>query len=173
MNATAAKLIASILLACLPLASMAAPGTPIGGIIVKGGKNPGGQMRALGTTDAAGNFTVEFAEGGEYRIEFSGKSNKEFGERAQAGVKLDYVIGKGNEMAADARRNAPAVSQQATFQDKIGTAYVLITVPQGGGFIRGTLRASDSMNENQAAERGINESGVSVKSTKPKGGIKR
>jgi hypothetical protein len=34
------------------------PGTPIGGIIVKGGKNPGGQMFVQTTTDAAGNYTL-------------------------------------------------------------------------------------------------------------------
>lgn len=35
-----------------------APGTPIGGIIVKGGKNPGGQMFVQTVTDAAGNYTL-------------------------------------------------------------------------------------------------------------------
>jgi len=34
------------------------PGTPIGGIIVKGGKNPGGQMFTQTSTDAAGNYTL-------------------------------------------------------------------------------------------------------------------
>lgn len=34
------------------------PGTPIGGIIVKGGKNPGGQMFVQTITDAAGNYTL-------------------------------------------------------------------------------------------------------------------
>ena len=34
------------------------PGTPIGGIIVKGGKNPGGQMFVQTTTDALGNYTL-------------------------------------------------------------------------------------------------------------------
>jgi hypothetical protein len=34
------------------------PGTPIGGIIVKGGKNPGGQMFVQTLTDAAGNYTL-------------------------------------------------------------------------------------------------------------------
>jgi hypothetical protein len=34
------------------------PGTPIGGIIVKGGKNPGGQMFVQTTTDANGAYTL-------------------------------------------------------------------------------------------------------------------
>ena len=36
-----------------------APGNPIGGIIVKGGKNPGGQMFVQTTTDAAGAYTLQ------------------------------------------------------------------------------------------------------------------
>lgn len=35
-----------------------APGNPIGGIIVKGGKNPGGTMFAQTTTDASGGYTL-------------------------------------------------------------------------------------------------------------------
>lgn len=34
------------------------PGTPIGGIIVKGGKNPGGQMFVQTTTDGNGVYTL-------------------------------------------------------------------------------------------------------------------
>jgi hypothetical protein len=34
------------------------PGTPIGGIIVKGGKNPGGQMFVQTTTDANGDYSL-------------------------------------------------------------------------------------------------------------------
>ena len=34
------------------------PGNPIGGIIVKGGKNPGGQMFVQTTTDALGNYIL-------------------------------------------------------------------------------------------------------------------
>lgn len=35
-----------------------APGQPIGGIVVKGGKNPGGNMFAQTTTDASGTYTL-------------------------------------------------------------------------------------------------------------------
>ncbi|MES2880656.1 MAG: carboxypeptidase-like regulatory domain-containing protein, partial [Bacteroidota bacterium] len=44
------------------ISAMARPGTPIGGIIVKGGKNPGGQMRTT-TTNEHGEF--EFTNWGE------------------------------------------------------------------------------------------------------------
>jgi hypothetical protein len=45
----------------------ARPGTPIGGIIVKGGKNPGGQMRQLQTNDY-GEFEYTGLDAGNYRI---------------------------------------------------------------------------------------------------------
>jgi hypothetical protein len=45
----------------------ARPGTPIGGIIVKGGKNPGGQMRQLQTNDY-GEFEYKGLDAGNYRI---------------------------------------------------------------------------------------------------------
>jgi hypothetical protein len=35
------------------------PGQPIGGIIVKGGRNPGGQMFVQTTTDTLGNYTLQ------------------------------------------------------------------------------------------------------------------
>lgn len=40
-----------------PMAPLA-PGQPIGGIVVKGGKNPGGSMFAQTTTDANGTYTL-------------------------------------------------------------------------------------------------------------------
>ena len=43
------------------------PGTPIGGIIVKGGKNPGGQMRAVQTNEH-GAFEFTNMEKGNYSI---------------------------------------------------------------------------------------------------------
>lgn len=46
------------------------PGTPIGGIIVKGGKNPGGQMFTT-TTNANGEFEFDVTEPGNYKFEIS------------------------------------------------------------------------------------------------------
>jgi hypothetical protein len=40
------------------LSQVAVPGNPIGGIIVKGGKNPGGQMFVQTTTDTNGTYTL-------------------------------------------------------------------------------------------------------------------
>jgi hypothetical protein len=46
---------------------MAVPGTPIGGIIVKQGRNPpGGQTLVLTTKDADGKFTIIPSQGGDY-----------------------------------------------------------------------------------------------------------
>ena len=43
------------------------PGTPIGGIIVKGGKNPGGQMKNF-VVDDQGNIRFEVLEAGNYKF---------------------------------------------------------------------------------------------------------
>ena len=43
------------------------PGQPIGGIIVKGGKNPGGQMKNL-VVDDQGNIRFEVLEAGNYKF---------------------------------------------------------------------------------------------------------
>ena len=43
------------------------PGTPIGGIVVKGGKNPGGQMKNF-VVDDQGNIRFEVLEAGNYKF---------------------------------------------------------------------------------------------------------
>ena len=43
------------------------PGQPIGGIIVKGGKNPGGQMKNF-VVDDQGNIRFEVLEAGNYKF---------------------------------------------------------------------------------------------------------
>lgn len=50
------------------LSQIAVPGNPIGGIIVKGGKNPGGQMFSQTTTDANGNYSFGNLPPGDYFI---------------------------------------------------------------------------------------------------------
>ncbi len=50
-----------------PPGPAARPGTPIGGIIVKGGKNPGGQMRQLQTNNY-GEFEYTGLDAGNYSI---------------------------------------------------------------------------------------------------------
>lgn len=45
-----------------------APGQPIGGIIVKGGRNPGGQMFVQTTTDTSGHYKISGLPYGDYFI---------------------------------------------------------------------------------------------------------
>jgi hypothetical protein len=82
------KKIAFLTLAMFSLAAVAAPGGSIGGIIVKGGKNPGGQMMVLGTTDANGKFDIKLAEGGDYRLEFVARNKAAPAERGRPALSL-------------------------------------------------------------------------------------
>jgi hypothetical protein len=69
MNFVALKVTAVSLITTNVFASaaMAVPGTPIGGIIVKQGRNPpGGQTLVLTTKDADGKFTIIPSQGGDY-----------------------------------------------------------------------------------------------------------
>lgn len=72
---------------------MAKPGNPIGGIIVKGGKNPGGSMTNL-TVDKNGNIRFEVLEAGNYKFMAETpdntnqqKTKKKTVEKATSGLK--------------------------------------------------------------------------------------
>ncbi|MFT3678000.1 MAG: hypothetical protein QM781_19065 [Chitinophagaceae bacterium] len=72
---------------------MAKPGTPIGGIVVKGGKNPGGNMTNL-TVDRNGNIRFEVLEAGNYKFMVETpdntnqqKTKKKTVEKATSGLK--------------------------------------------------------------------------------------
>ncbi len=120
-NNIASLLFLSALLApCL----FAVPGTPIGGIVVKGGKNPGGAMSVRATTNADGRFTITFAEAGEYRLMMGGAAPKN-------GYQLDYSLNP----PGSAARTAPAHAH-------IPSGEVIITVPAGGGTISGVLTSA-------------------------------
>lgn len=78
-------------------AAMAKPGNPIGGIIVKGGKNPGGSFMVL-TVNDKGQIGFEVVEAGNYKLTFetSGASTpktdesskkKKVVEKATSGLK--------------------------------------------------------------------------------------
>lgn len=136
----------------------AAPGAPIKGVSVKGGKNPGGQMLVRATTDSSGNFSMDFSEGGEYRLVFDQQDTRNsVGERVAAVMQLDYTI----HTPTDSARHTP-------FQNKIDREAIIITVPKGGGTIRGVLRSIDATSTAEPTQRAINEAGVSVKSTPDK-----
>ncbi len=193
MKLTGATLLAAITFLYLSNVAGAIAGTPIGGIVVKGGKNPGGQMRALATTDATGKFKIEFVEGGDYKLEFEGTSRKDFGERMKAGLEVVYVLKKIDKMAADAKQEAATsnrhtpfhnklengqtvvtvMSRHTPFHNKRDNALLIVTVPTGGGVISGVLQTANASDTDHAAQRSINQIGISVKSPTPKGGVKK
>ncbi|MBN8861013.1 MAG: hypothetical protein J0H29_21660 [Sphingobacteriales bacterium] len=79
-------------------AAMAQPGNPIGGIMVKGGKNPGGSFIIL-TVDNKGQIGFEVLEPGNYKLiiaapdadqpamESTNKSKEKIKEKATSGLK--------------------------------------------------------------------------------------
>jgi len=75
----------------LQAAAMARPGSPIGGIVVKGGKNPGGNTLNL-VTDENGEVIFTAPEAGEYKLQFAapqpdGKSISEQGVKESTPTK--------------------------------------------------------------------------------------
>ena len=164
MKFSSATIISFLTLAVVSFAAVAAPGTPIGGITVKGGKNPGGQMLVLGTTDTEGKFKIKFVESGDYKLEFVGKANKSPVARDTDGVRLEYAV----RAVADTQKLATAPSHTARFANNLGNAKLLVTVPKGGAEITGVLQTTSAVEASPMAARAINESGVSVKSSTPK-----
>ena len=149
----------AVLIGLIATSLLAAPGGPIGGIIVKGGKNPGGQMRVLATTDSGGKFTVNIAEGGEYKLTFeSQQASKDFGDRVNAGLELNYTV-----------KTSTSEARHTPFHNKFKGAETIITLPTGGGVISAVLSSTSSTLIVDPAQRSINESGVSVKSEPKKG----
>lgn len=89
--------------------AFAKPGNPIGGIIVKGGKNPGGNMMVI-TSNDKGEFELNGLETGNYQFSFTtpetpqGKSISEKGlkrnetaEAARPGNPIGGIIVKGGK----------------------------------------------------------------------------
>lgn len=84
----------------LPNQNMARPGQPIKGVIVKGGKNPGGNMIMV-TSDESGNFELNGLEKGFYRFALELPDNLQGKSIDQKGVKREevrtYTGGRKNE----------------------------------------------------------------------------
>ena len=66
------------------------PGQPIGGIIVKGGRNPGGEMLTM-TTDENGEFLLSATEPGNYLFRISNTPTNEKGIQ-EAGIKNPEAV---------------------------------------------------------------------------------
>jgi 5-hydroxyisourate hydrolase-like protein (transthyretin family) len=156
-------IIAMVFVFFLNVVLAATSGTPIKGVIVKGGRNPGGQMLVLATTNRDGSFTIEFAEGGEYKLVFEAKSRNEFSARVNAGMELEYALTAKEQITAVSEQKAAEISRHTPFHNKIVDAQTIVVVPQGGGVIRGILRSINPSEIERNAERSIKEKGVSVK----------
>ncbi len=122
-------------------------------------------MLVLGTTDAEGKFKIKFAESGDYKLEFVGRVNKNLVARGADDVGLEYAV----RAVADTQKLLQGASHTARFSSNLGNAQLVVTVPKGGAEIAGVLQTTSPVEAGPSAERAINESGVSVKSSKPKG----
>ena len=168
MNSTILKLLSLLTLAIVSIAAAAAPGTPIGGIVVKGGKNPGGHMAVLATTDSKGRFAMAFSEQGEYRIEFGIGAKTALREHPVGDFRLDYVVTPNGGSSESKRTEA---SRTTLLSSNFKNARLLVVVPNGGVEITGAFQSAET-DQGPAADRAINEAGVSVKSSRPKGSAK-
>lgn len=146
MNIRASRTIA-IVFAMLCISTIAAaPGNPIGGIIVKGGKNPGGEMRALATTDRNGEFTIEFREGGEYKIAFEFKAGDQRRNQIKDGMQLEYTVKSSGTAAHSMTRQASRTVPSATVLVKIDRATILIAIPTNGATVSGKIQWANPSN---------------------------
>lgn len=172
MNVTALRVLLAATLVYASSAVLAAPGEPIGGIVVKGGSNPGGQMQILATTDASGEFAVTFEEGGDYWLQFDRRTS-DIGEPSQAELEVDYAINKHDAgSAAEPAGQAQQAGRHAHLHSRLDNGRMVVAVPEGGAEIRGVLRSVAAASASPAA-RSICESGVSCSPPKPKGGVKK
>ncbi len=168
----AARVLLVVSLLAFASTLLAAPGRPVGGVIVKGGKNPGGQMRVMATTDAAGKFSVRFAEGGEYTLEFDARSSRSLEERVRPGLQVEYVVQRNGGSAAERRQQAASAGRHTPFQHRLENARMVVTLPKGGGELRGVLQALPASDTAQAS-RSINAPGASIAASKPNGSVRK
>ena len=155
MNLKIVQLVSLLTLAVVSIAAVAGPGTPIGGIIVKGGRNPGGQMLVLATTDSKGRFDIAFPEEGEYRVEF-GVGAKTTLREAPIEVRLDYVV---TPMCCRSQSKPTDASRATILSNNFKNTRLLIVVPKGGADISGAFQSA-ATNQGPAADKGITQSGI-------------
>ena len=156
MNFKIVKLVSLLTLAVVSIAAVAAPGTPIGGIVVKGGKNPGGQMLVLATTDSKGRFDIALPEEGEYRIEFGMGAKTRLRETPIGEVRLDYVV---TPMCCRSQSKPTDASRTTILSNKFTNAPLLIVVPKGGADISGAFQP-EATKKGPTAGKGIQENGI-------------
>ena len=156
MNFSIVKIVSLLTLAVVSIAAVAAPGTPIGGIVVKGGRNPGGQMLVLATTDSKGRFDIAFSEEGEYRIEFGIGAKTTLREAPIGEVRLDYVVAP---MCCRSQSKPTDASRTTILSNNFKDARLLIVVPKGGADISGAFQSA-ATKKGPTAGKGITQSGI-------------
>jgi hypothetical protein len=115
--------------------AMAAPGNPIGGIIVKGGKNPGGNMLQFVSNDngevimnglEAGSYTFRLATGEQPAGKSISEQGVKRGEMAKPGNPIGGIIVKGGKNPGGGM-NIQAVSNE--------NGDVELTIPEAGDYL--------------------------------------
>ena len=156
MNYKIVKLVSLLTLAVVSIAAVAGPGEPIGGIVVKGGKNPGGQMLVLATTDSKGRFDIAFPEEGEYRIELGMGAKTTLREAPTGEARLDYVV---TPMCCRSQAKPTDASRTTILSNNLKNARLLIVVPKGGADISGAFQSA-ATKKGPTANKGIQENGI-------------
>ena len=156
MNFKIVKLVSLLTLAVVSIAAVAGPGQPIGGIIVKGGKNPGGQMLVLATTDSKGRFDIAFPEEGEYRIEFGMGAKTTLCEAPIGELRLYYVV---TTMCCRSQSKPTDASRTTISSNNSKNARLLIIVPKDGADISGVFQSA-ATKKGPTAGKGITQSGI-------------
>lgn len=162
----------------------ARPGGPIGGIIVKGGKNPGGQMRQLQTNNYgefeytgldAGNYSIT----AEYEIHINDQTIIEVGDSATTRAQ-DHNSSRSNKTASSIAPNphggdtskTKAQDHNSTRSNK--TANSVAPNPEGGSststkvqvtsLLQTVLETEELLNNDNVSNRtGVNTSRSNIK----------
>lgn len=108
------------------------PGTPIGGIIVKGGKNPGGQMITT-TTNEKGEIALNILEAGNYKFTITAPQQNI--EQAASKDTRTYTGGRKNEEVA-------ATSERKGWDGTVKGGSYVAGGPIGGIIVKGGRNAS-------------------------------
>ncbi|RZK57808.1 MAG: hypothetical protein EOO91_09440 [Pedobacter sp.] len=109
------------------------PGTPIGGIIVKGGKNPGGQMMTT-TTNDKGEIVLNILEAGNYKFTITAPQTA-VAEQAASKDNRTYTGGRKNEEAS-------ATSERKGWDGTVKGGSRVAGEPIGGVVVKGGRNAS-------------------------------
>lgn len=107
------------------------PGTPIGGIIVKGGKNPGGQMMTT-TTNEKGEIVLNILEAGNYKFTITAPQPNT--EQAASNTRT-YTGGRKNEEVA-------ATSERKGWDGTVKGGSRVAGEPIGGIVVKGGRNSS-------------------------------